>query len=1461
MPHVTEIFVPALPPDHPLGGGHAGRTRQPPREIVDALHAELGAIGLTVRGDEAGDQPTFGVETAENLAHFQERYRLPANGQLDPTTGGILSLTALVTTERDPVRLRERLTDARGAVVGSAKYDEWLGRFAVVAGNYQLAREVAGNLRDLVTGVDLGSIVIHPEKPVPKAPEIPFPENFYTFRYQLLSSEAIDELRSARTSTRSGVIQRDQKPQPPSDTDPEIDVHPFPVDDDPPPADDRKIRLADSADAWLDAMQAWREGNGELRVGRYASAVAAYDRCRLAALRYFAQCPDRDFKFTGTTIDARIDELLWELDHNRARISDLWAALGWRRRLLSLTELAADDWINPFDPSPLRPTDIAWRLLDANLKGLDAPADFATLGQHRGSVLDARLVVIATILAPLARGEANRQRRQYAAARVDFERVLRTEIRVPGRTSISIALPCAFIEIPFARLLLVETLIEQGEAQYKARELVSEIEDDFTRGGATSKLHRLRDELTGRGVPGDTRPGAKPFQDLVAAATYGDSLGALGSDDRYVENTKQALYDLNARIGDVITTDDLRALDATGQALTLPTAVPKPAGTASDAHPHEPYLALVSGDTSALRERNPRVYGLALQALARLVQVWRGDNYLGYRDDYVPPWRFAHLLDRARYFAEHAKNAQRDYLNFLANAESEELKELSAGQAVELEKANVAIETARVEQSAREVAAAVESKKLATLTAENAQDRLDEYKDYHEGSKWIDRLVNVAEIGAGVALIATGVGGAVVAGAAVGMIAGGTSSGLRSELGEAFLPDREQSNLERALAEAQQGVSVAQALVDVAKAGLVVAGLQRQAALLRHAHALQTLQFMRNRQLSSEQWYRLAAAIRAVGDTYLRYAIEVAFLAQQSYNFEADKRLKVIRFDYDLSDVGAMLAADFLRRDLDTLEQDLIVSQTSRLQHMRYVVSLAREYPEALRELGESGQVTFSVRLEQLERLFPGMLGLRIASVELVPIALMDPTRTSVELTHLGIGSVRLRARPGGSPLDVSDVAATDDWLGDAGASWPIKIVASGGEGAVFSGLSRAEAATTSAIAAAERGAFEGLPAASSWKLDFSMRENQVVSGSLADVLLTFVVAGTSDGELRDIVIAAQSTATRPRTTTRLISARRSFPDAHRALVESGRADLAIEARALSLSGTSGKLRNIGLVLPRVDDGPELGRAYCRYRIAIEVGAGTVTPVTALPRVVVESSGLTLTCRYDDAAAPSTKVTWNFGDGTALATGAEVQHTYERAGRYEVAVRIVIGKRLATYRSAVVVSANHAVLGTFVVIPVLTAAPLANGRVPVTIALPSGTSGVALDCAVGNLRERSAGSPVMFELPVGSHVLTFGAMRDLSARVYSDYRHLPDLPIAVQRGIVATNRAFDADGNEITVSPNAFAQHVFGDGELSPVDRWSVELPVAENRWFASASLDDDVAFDATEIADVLLALEFEEGT
>src|SRR5262249_47766664 len=131
-----------------------------------------------------------------------------------------------------------------------------------------------------------------------------------------------------------------------------------------------------------------------------------------------------------------------------------------------------------------------------------------------------------------------------------------------------------------------------------------------------------------------------------------------------------------------------------------------------------------------IAETNPRIYALLLSAQARLLQIEHGFNYLGYKDDYIPPWRFQFLLERARYFSEHAKNAQRDYLNFLNNAEHEEFQETSMAKDVEMEKANVSIETARGDQARAEFNAALKSEELANITVTNAKRRRLAYDQF-----------------------------------------------------------------------------------------------------------------------------------------------------------------------------------------------------------------------------------------------------------------------------------------------------------------------------------------------------------------------------------------------------------------------------------------------------------------------------------------------------------------------------------------------------------------------------------------------------------------------------------------------------------------------------------------------------------------------------------------------------------
>jgi len=1396
-------------------------TSDVPAETISTLHAELAAVGLPVTGPEASGTPRFEASTEARVRDFQRLYRLTETGEVNPATGGVMTLAALVASEPDRTVLRQKLRDAASAGPDSPEFKTWVARSALLAGDYVLAQQVNPHLIDLSDmGINLGDAVLTTDTGPgsPRQPEVPFPENFYSYRHDVMAQQAIDALRTQRNI---------------------------------PPGDVQKRNLADSAEAWLRAIEAWQQGNADAERQRYDGAVAAYDRCQAAALDYFAAYPGYAFAYTdGPLLSARMDELLRRLVTNPQSWADIATQITWRRQLLSLAELREFDGHVIAGGDPVYRGDIIYQLLFGNLTGIDQPPPPTNpIGpEHRKFLMDTRLLVIAVVLVPLARAEANRLRRQYAAARSDLTRFLRRSIPLPNTPlTLSVWLACEFIEIPFARLFLVETMLDQAEAQYKARASVDDESDDATKTADLSRLGQLSQDFNNRHIPGDDAGNAtRPFQHLVAALTYADILDAMGPDGEYVARTKQALDALHANVTSTVASGDVSSLAfrSIGHVVTIPTVSGTGAtlpGLTSGTHPHEPYLQFSppSGQT-VMRERNPRVYALLLYAQSRLLQIWSGFNYLGYRDDYVPPWRFSYLLDRARYFAEHAKNAQRDYLNFLNNAENQEFKELSAGQNVELEKANVQIETARVDHATKEIAASKEGVMLAQVNIDDAQQRVDNYSTFDQEMSLFEDMSILSSI--------------------VGTITGSgpnladTAIGIDKAWAER---DLEKKNLQLAVNEADQAGKVALAQLNVTKAGLVVAGLQRQAALLRHEYALQNLQFMRNQILNTEQWYRIAGAIRSVGDTYLRYAIETAFLAQQAYNFEADKRLYTIRFDYDLSEVGAMLAADFLLRDLDSFDQDLIVSQQTRLQQVRYVLSMAREFPDALRALADQGDVMFSMRLEQLERRFPGLVNLRIFTVDLQPVALMDPTRVSVQLTHLGTGMVRLKAQPGSSALNTTDLAASGDWLLNVSADWPVKIHVCGPDTEVFSGLSRQEASSASMVTANERGAFEGLPGASSWRIDMRMKENRIVPDSLADVLMTFTLSGYFDANLHDTVERAPRM---PRANTSSFSGHQQFADAFYQFNRIGRMDWPITPDFFALQGSLGELHNVAVICAPSQKRPELGRLMCSYPVEFEVDAtGNVSALRELPFLSLATNALVLSATIPNGLT----VTLDFGDGTGLGESTALPHTYARPGRYDVVVRIAANGRLTEYRAAIVVSRQHPVLPPCIATPILPSQLTGTAglfKLQPTLQSPPGES-LSVSWRIDNLKPDQGSGPVTFTLKPGRYVLRFSAIRPLTARFYSQQRYVPTDKLQFQGLRLATNRTFDVvTGTETTASLNAFGQHVFGTGSsttLSPTDRWSLELPLDDNPCVVSVASNDVKQHDLGELADAFLALEY----
>jgi hypothetical protein len=152
--------------------------------------------------------------------------------------------------------------------------------------------------------------------------------------------------------------------------------------------------------------------------------------------------------------------------------------------------------------------------------------------------------------------------------------------------------------------------------------------------------------------------------------------------------------------------------------------------------------------------------------------------------------------------------------------------------------------------------------------------------------------------------------------------------------------------------------------------------------------------------------------------------------------------------------------------------------------------------------------------------------------------------------------------------------------------------------------------------------------------------------------------------------------------------------------------------------------------------------------------------------------------------------------------------------------------------------------------------------VTLTVSPPSGMTEVSLDCTAGKARGWADTGPVTLKLKPGTYVLDFLATRRLAARFYGKQRYLPASAMLLNRDRIATNRTFDVmTGAENTASLNAFSTQLFKNGSatvtLSPVDRWTLELPLADNPWFTTVSPSDVAEFDGGELADAILSLEF----
>jgi peptidoglycan hydrolase-like protein with peptidoglycan-binding domain len=517
MPIISGIFTPVINPGTPVAvGGGTGVAPTPaapvlPVAIVKQLQDELAAVGLSITGTEAGPTPQFGQATSAQLKAFQQRYQLSVTGNLDPATGGVLSLSALVATEADRSKLRTELANMVNDVPDSPAYNYWLARYAVVAGDYTTARtaaRLANNFGNI--SVTIGPIVDPP--PQPQQPEIPFPENFYTYRDDLVEQNQLDQLRSElETLTADDYVAYLSK-------NPAIiaylTAHGYSVQLPLDPANpirgtfDVFVGRARSA---LAALNAWQTGNHHAANREFSLALQSYQDCQSLAADYFGNIPD-----PGQTGAQRLQKILLNRQNDEADNANFWTALRWRRILLSLRELEAwdRDRVIGSDGAFNSAAAFVANLFFTSVNDVNTfPFPDTTAQMNQGQRLDFLMIVMSTIWVPLASGELNAQMRQFDTAiswLADF---------VSAQTSgdVQFRYLCEFIEIPFVRLLSVEALLDKADAEYKA----------------------------GTTVDQTTFPDAPTYHGLLAAQTYEQVLSRIAEDGHqyaaYVAKGRDAL--------------------------------------------------------------------------------------------------------------------------------------------------------------------------------------------------------------------------------------------------------------------------------------------------------------------------------------------------------------------------------------------------------------------------------------------------------------------------------------------------------------------------------------------------------------------------------------------------------------------------------------------------------------------------------------------------------------------------------------------------------------------------------------------------------------------------------------------------------------------------------------------------------------------------------------------------------
>lgn len=530
---------------------------------------------------------------------------------------------------------------------------------------------------------------------------------------------------------------------------------------------------------------------------------------------------------------------------------------------------------------------------------------------------------------------------------------------------------------------------------------------------------------------------------------------------------------------------------------------------------------------------NPLVEDLVRQAYQRLRMIEAGLNWFGVHESPVTIFRFRYLQSVARYFAEQAIKAERDFINFWTNAERETQSVMQLEQAVEIAEEMVELEKRRIAEAEAMRDAAEAAVAQNQLRLDNARDKRDQYAVLGRDLIALDTATAHASGGfteteGGYDVYLHSAGGTVDLGDEDYIIMRNAAR-RRGEIRYGM----ELADMDRRIAELEAAMVTAHAQLELAETRVQVAKQGQKIAETKKKHAEANLEYAENKEFTAELWFNLAEAVRDIATTYLERAVEIAALMEDAYNFEFDQELKVIKDDYASRDeLAGLLAGDLLKVDIDYFSFHRITQVKVKSVPAKIYWSLAQRSPFLLYDFRRTGRAQFEISLQDLDEMYPGTYLHKLKAVSLVVEGLIGADGIYGTVSNAGISFYK--TRDGSSAVRVQ-----------------------GKETMLLSAYDLQRDSVVFPPSQEVRGVFEDTGLATSWTIDIPLGLNDLNYQAVRDLRLVFYFES-----FHDPLLEAAVTAALPATGswTRTYSARDEFPDAFFRFQDSG--ELAFDIRS-----------------------------------------------------------------------------------------------------------------------------------------------------------------------------------------------------------------------------------------------------------------------------------------------------------